>query len=363
MTKPGSKLIDVLHLNSKETLERHSRELAEVASHIPADLIQTRFLRNNFLISPKSLFLLHQTPRTNYTNVNFTKWNLFGIYKPPFCPMKAAEAGDNYHKVSVESFLQASLQSAALGDLMNKKFAPGCTHPPKIRVLNSISKFGSGPVLVSVSDEHSFSTSLEPMQQTYEVLVYGHLPVDGKHDIAVEDLFHPPSDDNGSEPKPTLKVLSSTKCSYEVKSNVYYAVHAVSLVEIHVHSPPTASPPFIESFVYRHLHTFVVGDPQTMGDVLAKQGSGADSSDTPTVKGLAMRGDLDFPRVFNHLREVTLTAEERDDRNQPTGAKTEIKFECKKCFDSVLEKKLLHTLKKKKMKILDGSWTPESEFI
>ncbi|GET90051.1 hypothetical protein, conserved [Leishmania tarentolae] len=435
--QPTRRLVDVLKQNSKKVLDRHAAQLAAAASSLPAEAIQTRFLRNQFLINPKSLQLLS-------TEEQLARWHVFGVYKPPFCPMRRAEAAENYHNVSVESFVESALHSKDIYPVLKRVLKPSEVH---VRVLYNLDSFASGPVLVSVSDVHRYATSLQTTTMEYDVIVGGHLPVHGTGNQSVIDMAHLfpgaspplPSRDDGADAEKASAVVP--QAHYEVKENGYYSVHPVSLLHIVIRSPPTSQPPMLERFAREHLGTCVIGDPLVVGELMqlrsnpaalsshtsasptkksshSGQGSGAASDNArsgstrdPAAHAAAMklaanphivlrRGDCDFPRVFMHLREVRIdTAAEthrttsegiyaQDSLSMPHGATVAlagshhsgealsedmqsqqfsqargIQVHCRKCFNGLLQKQLNVSCKSRRVGLLDGTWTPQAEYL
>ncbi|EPY24964.1 hypothetical protein STCU_06916 [Strigomonas culicis] len=401
---PNKFLVNVLQQNSRQTLERHAQQLAAAAVNIPAEAIQTRFLRNHFLISPKSLCLLGQgevadrpAPLSPLYSSGGTaaydpedylsRWHLFAVYKPPFCPMHRADAADNYHRVSVESFVVQALRSRNLAPQLRELFrTPAEMH---VRVLNDVDRFGSGPVVVSVSDRFPFATSLVPFRMTYDLLVHGHLPLTEAKKTIEPSLLFPAQAERLGDAAPTSATM-------EVKRNGYYASHAVSLLEVVIASPPTALPPALTAYVREQLQTFVVGDPVAMESIVL--GGGAASAAPAAAEGpgsaaaaLTLQGDVDFPRVFHHLREVAVEADVTADGSPPAAAaapavrvkvplvggaaatpsaspasptgKEVISFHCRKCFDKILHTQRITHMKRKQMGLLDGQWTPATEYV
>lgn len=461
---PTRRLVDVLKQNSKRTLERHATELAAAASSLYAEDIQTRFLRNQFLINPKALQLLRNDDL-------LTRWHVFGLYKPPFCPMRKRDASDNYHHVSVESFVESALHSKSIYPLLRRTLSPA---EVQVRVLYNLDAFASGPVLVSLSNHYRFATSLATTTMEYDVLVSGHLPVHatGNHTkMDMRLLF--PSVASGSdcssaqtssnrnagattETDSTGSAGVSSEAYYEVKENGYYSVHPVSLLNVVVRAPPTSQPPALERFAREQLGTCVVGDPLVVGELMQlreysqassrshglKSQSGGVDSRTSGAEGafskatidevdkaatrdaaahaaavklaanphiVSMRGDCDFPRVFMHLREVRvdtsaeqlhlsttvdnevatnssansgayggggagghvafsfplnsgaspLTQQQQDTFAQNQG----IELHCRKCFNGLVQKQLSSSVKSRRIGLLDGTWTPQTEYL
>ncbi|KAG5474372.1 hypothetical protein LSCM1_03152 [Leishmania martiniquensis] len=435
--QPTRRLVDVLKQNSKKTLDRHAAQLAAAAASLPAEAIRTRFLRNQFLINPKAMQLLS-------TEEQLTRWQVFGVYKPPFCPMRRADAVDNYHNVSVESFVESALASKEVYPVLKRVLKPS---EMRVRVLYSIDTFASGPVLVSVSDAHRYATSLQTTTMEYDLLVGGHLPVHGTGNhtaVDVAQLFPGVSvSSRGSEAGTAAESAGEVvpEAHYVVKRNGYYSVHPVSLLHIVIQSPPTSRPPSLERFAREHLGTCVIGDPLVMGELMqlraspaasrphtsisaaqksgrsagkkegaAKDASGESKRD-PAAHAAAMklaanphivswRGDCDFPRVFAHLREVridtsaeipssspegdlarnapwkpygsptitTVSGHSRTPAPAPTHAEPvaqvqPIQVHCRKCFDGLLQKQLHASLKFRRIGLLDGTWTPQTEYL
>ncbi|RNF26706.1 uncharacterized protein Tco025E_01031 [Trypanosoma conorhini] len=358
---PSRRLTDILRSNSKETLLRNAAELARVSASVPADDLQTRFLRNMRLISPKSLRLLCE-------DAVLSRWFTFAVYKPPFCPMRRAEADGNYHRVSVESFVEAALRSRAVQPVLQRELRPA---EVRVRVINDVDVYASGPVVVSVADRHAFATSLQDVTMRYDVIVAGHLPLTEPRAVEAGSLFALPRGDGCRD----LRAAPSCVCTHQVRRNAYYSVHPVSLLEFTITAPPTPLPPRLEAFVREHLGSFVLGDP----DAPAPAGkmrrpartpprsttAAADASQAAAKASwnvAAMHGDCDFPRVFTHLREVSINADVADAAGG-VAAKKSIEFHCRKCFEPILQRERVYSLKGRRIGLLDGSWTPEAEFL
>ncbi|KPA85372.1 hypothetical protein ABB37_01689 [Leptomonas pyrrhocoris] len=442
---PTRRLVDVLKQNGKQTLERHAVDLAAAASSLQAEAIQTRFLRNQFLISPKSLHLLASEDL-------LSRWHVFGVYKPPFCPMRKSAAADNFHHVSVESFVEAALRSKSIYPVLRRALTPA---EMQVRVLYNLDTFASGPVLVALSNHYQFAASLATTTMEYDVLVSGHLPVHatGNHTkIDVQQLFPgvplaraSSSAEPFSAGKQTDITAASTSAEayYEVKENGYYSVHPVSLINLVIEAPPTSQPPALERFAREQLHTCIVGDPLVMGELMhiraseqapsrignrketkevtnssrsSSQTSAADSralssdgaAHAAAVKLAAnphivsMRGDCDFPRVFLHLRtaRVDTSGEQRrpavlqdpastntsgkggtplaynfsmsglsfpekqqQQQQDEFAQKQGIELHCHKCFNGLVQKQLTSSFKSRRLSLLDGTWTPQAEFL
>lgn len=423
---PTRRLVDVLRQNSKKTLDRHAAQLAAAASSLAAEAIQTRFLRNQFLINPKAVHLLCDPD-------HLARWHVFGVYKPPFCPMRRSEAADNYHGVSIESFVEAALQSNTIYPVLRRAVKPSDV---RVRVLYNLDSFASGPVLVSVSDTHRFTTSLATTTMQYDALVYGHLPVHGtgNHTSIDTAMLFPGASPSSAVPP----AVASTSAHYEVKENGYYSVHPVSLLHVVIRSPPTSQPPALERFARELLGTCVVGDPLVMGELMRLRSKPDAATGHDTAEGastsqhrahhhhhdgashesdgaaraaalkmaanphiVSMRGDCDFPRVFMHLREVNVdtTGETPSADAAASGAAASasleagfapphamhygssaalspthehaerfaqqqgIQLHCRKCFDGLVQKQLTASFKSRRIGLLDGTWTPQTEFL
>lgn len=419
---PCRRLVDVLRQNSLSVLRKNAHELACANQALRAENIQTRFLRNAFLIPPQSLCLLQQPNLTD----TLTSWHMFALYKPPFCPMRRTQAKDNYHHVSVESFVDASLRSRAVWPTLKRVLAPQEMH---VRVLYDLDAFASGPVVVRVSDGGQPSSAFAPatLRQAvmeYDVMVAGHLPVGRRATMDTAALF-PDCMGSGStlcDESGAMGPISSTvrtsststtstmpaECSYEVRCRGYYRVHAVSMLTVRIAYPPTAKAPAIADYVRQRMGTYVMGDPYAMREVVQGTGGGGRQDDmvrtsfnesegddsAVTKRGelgqgiIALRGDCDFPRVFVHLRSVIFARgdwpqEGRAGSRQSVedgaghssakvrgagvaGAENDasvLRFHCNNCFEPIVKSARASTLRERQLSILDGTWTPASEHM
>ncbi|CCW62350.1 unnamed protein product [Phytomonas sp. EM1] len=365
---PINRLTDILKRNNPQVLKRHAEDLTKALSSLPPEANQTRFIRNHFLISPKALHLLCDEQILE-------RYKVFAVYKPPFCPMRRRDADLNYHKVSVESYITAALQSQLVHPILRRVVRKDAV---KIRVLNDLDLFASGPVAVSVSDACSFNTSLASCVMNYDVLVAGHLPLTRGESKAIEvERLYPDLTPS------TRPAAGHARCTFEVKRNAYYSVHPVTLLEVKIHAPPSARPPCIEAFVRNQLGSFVVGDPTAFEDPVRSQTKGGRlhstmheppthaarageatplASDLLRSSVISMRGDCDFPRVFTHLREIHFSVDVLDVSGNPIGNK-DVNFHCWKCVEPILRDVSHATLKTMRINLLDGSWTPSSEFL
>jgi hypothetical protein len=454
---PTRRLVDVLKQNSKQILEKHATDLAASAASLHAEAIQTRFLRNQFLIHPKSLQLLADESM-------LTRWHVFGVYKPPFCPMRKSDAHDNYHHVSVESFVESALRSKVVYPILRRVLAPS---ELQVRVLYNLDTFASGPVLVALSNYFEFATSLATTAMEYDVLVSGHLPVHATGNHTKIDVAHLFPSTPGTRPSatladpttqrrlykdgdtPSVSSPSPFEAFYEVKENGYYSVHPVSLLNVVVKAPPTPHPPALQRFAREKLGTCIVGDPLVMGELMQlreyteaptpsqsgidtkndihntrKKGAGAErggrvvaaSGDAAAHEAavklaanphiVSMRGDCDFPRVFEHLRELRVDTRNEQSRCPPSLDTTSahefrgncssgssmmfqlplgkmasdaqqqqrqrqdafaqnvgIELHCRKCFHGLVRRQLTSSFKSRRIGLLDGTWTPQAEFL
>ncbi|KAH8607074.1 hypothetical protein ERJ75_001451700 [Trypanosoma vivax] len=365
---PSRRLTDVLRSNSKEVLRRNAAELARASASLTPEELETRFTRNQRLISPKSLCLL-------YDSTTLARWCVFAVYKPPFCPMRRAESYMNYHRVSVESFVSAALRSREVYPVLARELSP---QEVNVRVVHDLDTLASGPVVVTIADRHEFSRTLKDFTMRYDVLVAGHSPLTEPREVAVEQLFTPPQGSSSSVADvegqtasavreecsagtsgatASASLWASCRCTVQVKRNAYYAMHPVSFLEFVITSPPTSLPPCIESYVREHMETCVLGDPEATSVVKGFFGPSKSS------KGVVeLRGDCDFPRVFTHLREVSIRADVADAAGGVAGEKI-IDFHCRNCFEPILQRERIYSLKRRRICLLDGSWAPDVEFL
>lgn len=98
---------------SPEFVKKSAAQVQRAMKEINRDDIQSRFERNKFLIDPKHLHLLVDHDKLD-------KYQSFAIFKPSFCPMRRLHAVENYHRVSVESFLQAALKSREISPISHR---------------------------------------------------------------------------------------------------------------------------------------------------------------------------------------------------------------------------------------------------
>jgi len=334
-------LIDTLNFASAANLERHAEEKSRLDAFIEDAQISTRFLRNKFVIEPRSLQLL-------LDNDVLMAHRVFGIYKPAFCPMRREMAMDNFHRVSVEGYLEKVLTSEKLEPLMSQYTKETHDRPtadsidtntaPKegeglvVRVLNDIDTDGSGVVAVSINASPELQ-DLEHATMTYCIMVYGELKNSQRkqQNVPLELLF-----DDMSNVTPSSVAMS-------VASNPgHYVVHPVTLVRLSIQSPPSPKPPTIHRFVKEFFKSFIVGEP------------GRPSTDYKrSVHMVNERGDADLPRQFFHLEEMAFSV---------SGAPTDrpIRFECPMCFEPLVSGERTSGYYRKQIHILDGSWNANS---
>lgn len=380
---PPQRLVDVLKKNSPQTLRKHAEQLAVLQTALPPEVLETRYRHNSVLVSPKSLHLMLQPELLR-------RWGVFAIYKPAFCPMKRKDAHHNYHRVSVESFLSAALSSREVLPVVRETLDP---RQVRVRVLYSLDTEVSGPVVVTLNDAFPFVHSMQHVRLLYQLLVAGHLPVEEsmrQMDPTLVSTLYPSS--GSSNAASTAATTASTKgesappvFEYRVKQTGFYAHHPVSLVELQLASPPSASPPRLPAFVDAAFQSFIIGDPSAMGRTTASRRSTPENSPRDTRAGasssgrglepssLVLRGDCDFPRVFAHLRQVTC----KSGLPNPLGSEAKaaetaredkidenvMDFQCNQCFEPIIQAKQLYGLKGISMNIHDGSWSPMSEML
>lgn len=358
------RLVDVLKRNSPQALQRHAEQLAVLRTAFPPGVMESRSRQNSFLISPKSLHVMIDQDVLRHSGV-------FAVYKPPFCPMKRSEAHENYHRVSVESFVHAAIKSRDIAPIMREMADPAEIN---IRVLYNLARESSGPVLISLLAKDSFVLSLRHYRFLYQLLVAGHLSVQEKSQTMT------PEEASWLYPGAPL---GESFFQYRVVEIGYYAHHPVSLVEVDLVSPSSAKPPALDEFVRKVLHTFIVGDTMSTGAGSSPHGK---VNSHALEMSIALRGDCDFPRVFTHLHSVqcsknlthwsaspTSGKESIEQESSPTSASPlhfseeentveKFGFACRKCLESIFHPKVpRHGLKRMSMNIRDGSWSPMLE--
>ena len=329
---PGSRrLVDILKQTSTATLEKQSNEKSKLEQFMEETGCDTRFLMNRFVIEPKALCLLDEP-------VNLSKYKLFAIYKPPFCPMRRAEAAENFHKVSVEGFIDHALASQKVLPVVRdvkKKNAEGSI---TVRIQNDLELYCSGPVVVAL-DQHSYFASLRGAVFTYEVMVYGELMRQQRRDQDVPiNLLYGES--------ALVTTMPDTRAVSTFIGGGYYGAHPASHMKLVVQSPPTAKPPNLRAYAEKILESFVIGDP-TKQPIEYKK----------SITMVPQRGDADFSRVFEHLQSITLRVKERDDKDQETDNEVNVGFSCDGCFDGLLVEHLRVIQGKRKITYLDGMWS------
>lgn len=380
--QPPYRLVDVLKKNRPEVLKRHAEQLAVLHTALPPEVMQTRFRQNSVLVSPKSLHLLVQ-PEV------LQRWGVFGVYKPPFCPMKRMDAHQNYHHVSVESFVSAALSSRDV--LTNIRHA--LRGPMKVRVLYSLATECSGPVLVSLKEDLPLAHSMRHVHLSYQLLVAGHLTIDATEttkpvEPRLLSALYPKSSLSSSScfSSSSFQAPPSPSVTYRIARNGYYAHHPVSLVEIEIRSPSSPSPPSLGAFVAAACGSFIIGDPtgllqyENNAKNRLKQRSTSSLPHDPN-NHFTLRGDCDFPRVFAHLQQVQcdtglVSSPSPSSKAEPFNSEKmsgisahsdkdlhEMSFHCTNCFEPIFQPKPVYGLKGITMNIRDGSWSPMSEML
>lgn len=399
--QPPFRLVDVLKKNRPEVLKRHAEQLAVLQTALPPEVMQTRFRHNSVLISPKSLHLLVQPDVLR-------RWGVFAVYKPPFCPMKRANAHPNYHRVSLESFVSAALSSRDIAPYVRDTLHSRL----KVRVLYSLATEYSGPVMISLKDDIPLAHSMHHTHMSYQILIAGHPPIDTASPTSPEEeafllstlypdvsLQSSSSVPGNQTPCGTASSFSSTaspspSVSYRVARNGYYAHHPVSLVELEIGAPPTPTPPCLSAFVAAVFHSFIIGDPSGLLSH-EKDGGKSEAPQKRTSTKISscmtcasrennrfgLHGDCDFPRVFAHLHQVRCSTgllsssslcstesffSENEAKKASTSSDEELHkmhFQCANCFEPILQSNPMYGLKGISMNIRDGSWSPISEAL
>lgn len=363
---PTRRLSDIFNQTSMKSASRDAREAKRAMESIHAKELSTRFMRNMFLIDPKHLQLLCD-------HDNLKRARLFAIYKPPFCPMRRSEATENYHRVSVESYLNAVLKSReiyptlleidqAASDKLRKKqkLDPLGSQaasdergagPPSVnvKVLNDLDLFSSGPVVISLTEVEGVPRTLRHGSVHYDVLIFGHeTKLDRQEEVPLDALFP-------SVPQEVLQKAATDRerpmrATFTVDRIGYYSVHPVSLVKISIYSPVTSRPPEITKYVSSFRNTFVVGDMTALGK------EDPSRANVTLKNGNILRGDCDFSRVFVHARQASIETEVFDAAGKAIATKS-IDFHCKKCFEPLILGDRPVSIKQQKIQLIDGMWT------
>lgn len=419
---PSRKIADLFNRTSKVSEARDRSHAQRAAEQLHATELQTRFMRNHFLIDPKSLHLVVDHDKLR-------RHRCFAVYKPAFCPVRRVDAMDNYHRVSVESYITAALSSVdlqptvrelaenaarrsqSLRDLAEPMTSSSSSTSPSVvdtgldvRVLNHLDTYYSGVLLVSLAHEGPHCPrNIHRSVMHYDVLTFGHEDALMKEEsIPIEQLF--PFLSAEVREAAAADPVRPMRCTMHCEQIGYYAVHAVSLLRISVYYPVTARSPLIPSFLSQFKGKFVVGDLNAFGD-----GSGGDETRTAasgvstspaataaeTKKGPStavyatggrkavspransLRGDCDFPRLFVHLRSVGIEAEtvlaqpsplqpetqqqQQSSSSSSSGAPIKmVEFHCKQCFEPLIHPDQSMSLKRQRIQIVDGSWSPNA---
>jgi hypothetical protein len=365
------KLIDVLKQTSPEYLKKGTTQAKRAMREILGEDLQTRFMRNHFLVDPKSLQLM-----VDHDKVNL--YRTFAVFKPAFCPMRRAQADENYHRVSIESFVGAAMKSTELVPILKKihdedvavvSSAPaelstqrhsssaspsepeGAAVPSslKIRVLNDLPLMYSGPIVIALQGGPGRPSSLRRGAVHYDVLIYGH---DSAPQHSEEDTVEP----HLLFPDLKQKVLDAAKahaefplrCTSKVDRIGYYAMHPVTLLRVSIFHPVAATAPDLVHYVTNHRNTFVVGD--------AAATDGGEHQKRRFNYGSALRGDFDLPRLFVHSRSVSVDVDVLNPQQQIVGVKS-VEFQCRNCFEPLINPEKSMMIKKNKIQLVDGSWS------
>nr|ACI15911.1 hypothetical protein [Bodo saltans] len=366
------KLVDVLKQTSPEYLKKGTTQVRRAMREILGEELQTRFMRNHFLVDPKSLQLMVDHDKLNL-------YRTFAVFKPAFCPMRRAQADENYHRVSVESFVGAAMKSTELVPMIKKigeedaalaasgpaellaqkgsspqpaDAAAAASSSLKIRVLNDLSLMYSGPILIALQTGPGRPTSLRRGAVHYDVLIFGHDFKVQQTEDSVEPHFLFP--DIKKETLDAAKVHAEfpLRCTAKVDRIGYYAMHPVTLLRVSIFHPIVATAPDLVHYVTNHRNTFVVGD------AAATEGENGDQQ--PQHRrfnyGNALRGDFDLPRLFVHSRSVTVDVDVLNPQQQIVGVKS-VEFQCRNCFEPLVNPEKSMMIKKNKIQLVDGSWS------
>ena len=323
-------LYDVFNRTNPKILEKHKRELAKLATVDPS-LTASRFVRNSVFIDPKSLHLLLDSN-------TLSQHKVFAVYKPPFCPLRRSEAVENFHKVSVESYVEAALKSIEIaGEVRQLASAENL----QIRVLYELSHYQSGPMVVALAKQFDPREYLLRSVQIFDTMVFGHLKVmDTDVEAPAPELFAASPKSSGS----------LGKCCFKVERNGWYVHYPVSLVRYTIRGSAVALAPRLTEFTSKFLGTFIVGDPAALKkENAATLATAIHRGQSGKLTLHEDRGDFDFSRVFEHLTTVVTS--------QPNETKEEfITFSCPNCIDSyVWPSKVMRT---QTLGSNDGLWHP-----
>jgi hypothetical protein len=362
------KLVDVIKQTSPEYLKKGTTQARRAMQEILGEELQTRFMRNHFLVDPKSLQLM-----VDHDKVNL--YRTFAVYKPAFCPMRRAQADENYHRVSIESFINAALKSSDLSAVLRKireedvkasASAPrevlqgglggeGTAEVPssvRLRVINDFPLFYSGPVLIALQEGPGRPSSLRRGVVHYDVLTFGHdVPKETEDTVDPSHLF--PGIDQARLDAAVKHPVTPMRCSLKVDRIGYYAMHPVTLLRMSVFHSITASAPDIVRYVSKYRNTFVVGDAEATAD---QAPSGGARGNPRFAYGNVSRGDFDLPRVFVHARCVSVDVDVLNPQQEVVGSKA-VEFHCRNCFEPLVNPEKSMMIKKNKIQLIDGSWS------
>lgn len=336
------RLVDLLKQTTPDSQKKEVETKSKIEHFLQESGCDTRFLTNRFVIAPKSMALLDEDDGTGQA---LQTHKMFAVYKPPFCPMRREDAIENFHKVSVEGFVDHALCSQKVlpvirGMQQLKKTSPDAkeTPPLTVRVLNELELYSSGPVVIAMN-QPSFVGSLRGAELGYDVLVYDHLLRAKRQTQPIPmDMLYSDEELVGSMPE--------TRAESQLVADGYYGPHPASLMRVTIFSPPSARPPALNAYAEQLLGTFIVGDPTKPT---------LDYKKSTTM--VPPRGDADFSRVFEHLSTISLLVKDGSAGGE-AGKDAKISFTCHSMFQNLLAESHRSTGGKRSVTAFDGMWTP-----
>ena len=201
MAKRPSKLSDIFNMTNAVVRPRKDGSSSRLGRTLDIDGITSRYRRNELLVDPRSFHLM-----TDFDTLR--KYKLFGVYKPPFAPMRRTESYENYHRVSAESYISAALKSRDMetvvavlkrGEDPSAPYrapssfdtrtstsssssasasaadaAAGGADGLQIRVVNDLPAEAAGPLLVHINDANTYVHN-DFTRYHFEALVHGHV--------------------------------------------------------------------------------------------------------------------------------------------------------------------------------------------
>eukprot|EP00758_Cryptobia_borreli_P003460 Tbor_TRINITY_DN3761_c0_g1::TRINITY_DN3761_c0_g1_i1::g.2336::m.2336 len=259
--------------NPKASVAPHNGQTIGVAepsvtrlSHsIDYNSLKSRFSRNSTLIDPNSFSVI-----ADYSWL--TRYQTFGVFKPPFAPMEKSKGISNAHNVSLESYVDAVIRSqemeplvkALAGDSTSDSPArsistslgspsPSSTDTVNLQVLNPIDEFASGPVALHVSNPAKRFISSTHASFHYEVMVHGHVSIAvmgeryemwksermSQHDLASTDNKGQWSDDFYRSAKQSKTSLTSNGSSSWTSSAASVGSNDIIIISDHSFFFPT----------------------------------------------------------------------------------------------------------------------------